>query len=122
MSEFRDKLIALGRGQANVQDVGDALQSLLARQPDAAPRAQQLLDAARKAGMPENVYNELVAQLPRGGDETVFSGATWGAAPEIPIDDERTRLSGDATSASDGYDDATRIVDDETMIAATSRK
>jgi serine/threonine protein kinase len=102
MSEFREKLVALGRGQATVTDVDEALRAHMDAAPEKASEAQQLLAAALRAGMPESVYENLSKRIPTSddADETLFSGADW-AKTDVPMADDSVDATemdvGDAT-------------------------
>ena len=110
MSEFREKLVALGRGQTTVSDVKNALRTQVATAPEKISEAQQLLDAALKAGMPETVYTNLTQVLPvqEDPDTTLFSGSDWAKTEVLmpDVDDassDRTEMDiGDATIMSNG--------------------
>lgn len=120
MSDFRKKLVALGRGQASVRDVSDALQTLIAERPEAAPQAQQLLDAALKAGMPASVHANLSRHVPKEDDETLFSGADW-TKTEVPPPGEQRSAAADDDEPADAGGDATVLEGgDATVMTGTA--
>ncbi|NKC14923.1 MAG: protein kinase [Gammaproteobacteria bacterium] len=80
MSEFRDKLIALGRGTVTLAEVEQSLQRLAAERPQEIGRAHKLLNAARRGGLPEHLHTRLM-QL-TGMAVTVESDATQVALRE----------------------------------------
>lgn len=139
MTQFRDRLAAMGRGQASPDEVMDSLEALLIEAPDEAEAARALLDAARRGGLSEAVHRQLHAHvdavLAAGEEATAMRPGRADAATLFPEDGEQeatrfllddaepTRASPraaarreapDPTTASSPDDDATRI-DDPTL-------
>ena len=79
MSDFREKLVAMGRGQASLDDVLESLDTLVTQSPAKAPQARELLDSAKRGGLSDSIHAKLVARIESSlaaasqGDTTVMT-------------------------------------------------
>jgi serine/threonine protein kinase len=124
MSEFRDKLIAMGKGKIKLKEVIETLDELMARTPAEAASVRKLLDAARRGGLPDKVHARMVQVVDRAvaasmqGDETVMpprAGATqspaWAETVVAELGDDIAISGARAQSTPDN--DATRFLDND---------
>ncbi|MBT6277335.1 MAG: protein kinase [Chromatiales bacterium] len=133
MPEFRDMLVALGRGQVTLDEVVQSIDDLMKHTPEQADAVRKLLDSASKGGLPDKVHARLAARLtsPDVGDATVMAGVDGsGEGATVAVGaggedatvmansgggDDATQMSSanaseDATVMSGAQDDATEVM------------
>ena len=72
MSDFREKLVSMGKGHASLEEVLESLDQLITQTPDEAVPARKLVESAKRGGLSETMQQKMLAQI----DAAVGAGAT----------------------------------------------
>ena len=77
MSDFREKLVALGEGDASLDEVFESLDQLIAVTPHEVASAKELVESAKSGGLSETIRQIQAFQLVRTSKGTEATPSGW---------------------------------------------
>ena len=149
MSDFREKLVALGKGDASLDEVFESLDQLIAVTPHEVASAKELVESAQSGGLSETIRQTILARIDAalanplkdeatvvstsGEEKTVMAGSQDDIT--VAMSDDSTQNAGsqeDVTTVSEGnedpteisgsHEDATVAMDDDSTLLAGSQE
>ena len=78
MSDFREKLVALGEGDASLDEVFESLDQLIAVTPHEVAAAKELVESAKSGGLSETIRQTILARIDAALADPLKDEATVG--------------------------------------------